>query len=80
MPSRLDMALAGRQAAADALLGRDADADQMGLEDYESGLVDVLTNLMHFAYRYDLNFNKHLARADLHFEVERKFDWEEETS
>lgn len=76
--TRQQMAESGREAAAHALLGRDADADQMGLEDYESGLTDALTNLMHFAYRYDVDFQQQLERADSHFEAERKFSWEEE--
>ena len=45
MSTRLQMAEDGREAAARALLGRDKTADQMGLEDYESGLVDALSDL-----------------------------------
>ncbi len=73
------MAQQGREAAAHALLGRDATAEQMGLEDYESGLVDVLTNLMHFADRYQIDFEAQLGRAYGHRVAEREFDWEEET-
>ena len=74
------MADAGREAAARALLGRDKDAEQMGLEDYESGLVDALTNLMHFADRYDLDFGAQLGRAYGHHDAEIRFEWEEETA
>jgi hypothetical protein len=73
------MAQDGREAAAHALLGRDATAEQMGLEDYESGLVDALTNLMHFADRYLIDFNQQLMRAYGHYEAEKEFEWEEET-
>ena len=78
--TRLQMAEAGREAAARALLGRDATAEQMGFEDYESGLVDVLTNLMHFADRYELNFEEQLSRSYGHYRAEVQFAWEEETA
>lgn len=74
------MAQDGREAAAHALLGRDATAEQMGLEDYESGLVDALTNLMHFADRYDISFEQQLTRAYMHHKAEGEFEWEEETA
>lgn len=76
--TRQEMADAGREAAAHALLGRDADAEQMGLEDYESGLVDALTNLRHFADRYQIDFHQHLDRSYEHYLVERQSKWEEE--
>lgn len=79
MSTRLEMAQQGREAAAYALLGRDATAEQMGLEDYESGLTDVLTNLMHFADRYDVDFEQQLSRAYKHHAAEVEFEWEEET-
>ena len=72
------MALDGREAAAHALLGRDATALQMGLEDYESGLCDALTNLMHFAARYGLDFEDELARARRHYDTESTYAWDEE--
>ncbi len=78
--TRAHMAAYGREAAAHALLGRDADAAQMGLEDYDTGLVDVLTNLMHFADRYNVSFEEQLARAYMHHEAEGAFDWDEETA
>jgi hypothetical protein len=68
----------GREAAAHALLGRDATAAQMGIEDYESGLTDALTNLMHFADRYEIDFYDRLDSARNHFLVERTYDWDEE--
>lgn len=78
MSTRLEMALNGLEAATRALLGRDATADQMGFEDYESGLVDALTNLMHFAERYDLDWFSQLDRANKHYEYERQYGWGEE--
>ena len=80
--TRLEMALAGREAAADALLGRDRDTStqQMGLEDYETGLVDVLTNLRHYAERYNIEFHEQLDRSYEHYLHEREFDWHEETT
>lgn len=79
MSTRLEMALDGREAAAHALLGKDKTAEQMGLEDYESGLVDALTNLMHFADRYEINFEEQLSLSYGHYKAEVQFDWEEET-
>jgi hypothetical protein len=80
MSTRLEMAQDGREAAAQALLGKDKTAEQMGLEDYESGLVDALTNLMHFADRYHLDFEQQLGRAYGHHAAEKEFGWEEETA
>jgi len=79
MSTRLTMADQGRESAAHALLGRDVDAEQMGLEDYESGLVDVLTNLRHFADRYLIDFHEQLDRSYRHYLAEREYEWEEET-
>jgi hypothetical protein len=78
--TRLEMAQYGREAAAHALFGRDATAEQMGLEDYESGLVDALTNLMHFADRYLIDFEQQLGRAYGHHVAEKEFEWEEATA
>ena len=52
----------------------------MGLEDYESGLVDVLTNLRHFADRYEVDFHAQLERSYQHYLAERLFGWDEETA
>lgn len=71
------MALDGREQAAQALLDHDATAAQMGLEDYESGLVDALVNLMHFAERYGLDFTVELAQARRHYAVESTYGWDE---
>lgn len=70
------MALDGKDQAAKALFTRDADAEQMGFEDYEDALCDALTNLMHFAERYNIDFSAALGRADRHFSVESTYDWE----
>lgn len=78
--TRAHMAAYGREAAAHALLGRDADADQMGLEDYESGLVDALTNLRHFADRYLIDFYEQLDRSYMHYTAEKAYGWDEETA
>jgi hypothetical protein len=77
MIDRLHMAENGHSLAAKALFSRDEHAEQMGLEDYEDGLVDALVNLMHFADRYDIDFQEHLDRADRHFRVESTYDWHE---
>lgn len=78
--TRAHMAAYGREAAAHALLGRDATAEQMGLEDYESGLTDVLTNLRHFADRYEVDFYAQLDRSYQHYLAEKLFGWDEETA
>lgn len=69
----LDMALTGRDMAALALTG----SSHMALEDYETGLADALCNLMHFARRYDIDFDAELARATRHHEVESQYGWDE---
>jgi hypothetical protein len=78
MRTRLDMALDGRGQAASALFTRDVCANQMGLEDYEDGLTDALTNLMHFADRYEIDFDLELERARRHHAVESTYGWNEE--
>jgi hypothetical protein len=45
-------------------------------EDYEDGLVDALTNLMHFARRYEIDFAQALLVARRHHEVEAQEGWE----
>lgn len=77
--TNLDRALNGREIAMDALVDRNAlDAPtSMAPEDYESGLVDALTNLMHFARRYDLDFDQRLDEARRHHDVEARYAWEE---
>jgi hypothetical protein len=77
--TRQDMAADGREAAAQALFGRDPTGEsRMGFEDYEDGLCDALTNLMHFADRYGCEFDDELDRARRHHAVESTYDWEEE--
>ena len=71
------MAADGREAAARALLGRDATAAQMGFEDYEAGLIDALVNLMHFADRYGIEFDDELDMARRHFAVESSYGWDQ---
>ncbi len=78
--TRREMAQSGREMAALALLGRDATAEQMGLEDYESGLADALTNLRHFADRYSVDFFVQLDRSYRHYLAEREYDWDEESA
>lgn len=68
----LDRALNGRDMAALALTG----TGHMAVEDYESGLCDALTNLMHFARRYEIDFDGELALARFHFEAESATPWD----
>lgn len=72
MRSILDRALNGRDLAASALNG----SSHIALEDYESGLVDALANLMHFARRYEIDFDAHLAQASAHHATEARFAWD----
>ena len=69
----LERAVNGRDICALALTG----SAYMAYEDYESGLVDALANLMHFARRYELNFEQGLARARRHHRDEAECDWDE---
>lgn len=71
MRTNLDRALNGRDMAASALGGI------MGLEDYESGLVDALANLLHFARRYAIDFKDALDSAEMHHREESRFAWNE---
>lgn len=63
----------GRDLAALALTG----SQHMALEDYETGLVDALANLMHFARRYDIDFDAALSEATTHHVTEREYGWDE---
>ncbi len=74
MRTNLDRATGGRDIAALAATG----GHHLALEDYESGLVDALTNLLHFARRYDIDFDAELSLAREHHEVEATWDWDEE--
>lgn len=76
MRTNLDRALNGRDMAASALTG-DGNGERMGLEDYESGLVDALANLVHFARRYEIDFDQALASAQLHHTAEARYEWEQ---
>lgn len=67
----LDRALNGRDMAALALTG----SSYMAIEDYETGLVDALANLMHFARRYEIDFDDHLAQARRHHDAEKSTGW-----
>ena len=73
--TNLDRALNGRDLAASALTA-DGQGDLMGLEDYESGLIDALTNLQHFARRYNIDFDNALRIARNHHDHEKAHDWE----
>lgn len=75
MRTNLDRALNGRDIAQLALKAPGFPA--MGLEDYETGLVDALANLLHFARRYDLDFDEALRMARSHHAAESQFGWDE---
>jgi len=72
MRTNLDRALNGRDLAASALNG----SQHMALEDYETGLVDALVNLMHYARRYDLPFAMACEIAQRHHAAEARFGWD----
>lgn len=74
MRTNLERAFNGRDMAESAL---DLEGDRMGLEDYESGLIDALANLMHFARRYEIDFGQALDSARNHHNVEARSGWEE---
>lgn len=73
MRTNLQRAENGRDMAESAL-GPKA---RMGLEDYESGLEDALANLLHFARRYEIDFEDSLNTARMHHEAEKRFGWDE---
>lgn len=70
MRTNLARATNGRDMAESALGGR------MGLEDYEAGLVDALTNLRHFARRYDLDFEEASNQSFVHHRAESQVGWD----
>lgn len=76
MRTNEERALNGRDMAESALIG-DGEGPRMGLEDYESGLVDALANLLHFARRYGIDFEDALRVARDHHEYESAYGWEE---
>lgn len=71
--TNLDRALNGRDMAALALTG----SQVMAVEDYETGLQDALANLLHFARRYDIDFDHELQMARSHHNAEQFTDWNE---
>lgn len=73
MRTNLDRALNGVDLAHSAIGGS---ATSLAPEDYESGLVDALVNLMHMARRYDIDFDVALASAREHHDHESRLDWD----
>lgn len=71
--STLERALNGRDIAALALNR----SQHLALEDYETGLVDALANLQHFARRYEIDFDNALAVATRHHAAEARYAWDE---
>jgi hypothetical protein len=63
----------GRELAASAYHGGTEIAEQ----DYREGLVDALTNLMHFARRHDLPFAMACEMAERHHAAEARYPWDE---
>jgi hypothetical protein len=75
MRTNLDRALNGRDMAASALKN-DGEGADMALEDYEIGLVDALANLLHFARRYEIDFDDALRIARSHHQAEQFYAWD----
>jgi hypothetical protein len=73
MRTNLERATNGRDMAALALNG----SQHMAPEDYESGLEDALGNLLHFARRYDIDFEQALRSAREHHDAESIVPWDE---
>lgn len=73
MRTNLERALNGRDIAALAANG----GEYLALEDYETGLVDALANLLHFARRYAIDFDEALFMARRHHTEESRFNWDE---
>jgi hypothetical protein len=73
MRTNLQRAENGRDMAALAATG----SHHLAYEDYETGLTDALANLLHFARRYDIDFNDMLAQARRHHDEEALCAWEE---
>ena len=71
MRTNTDRALNGRDLAERAL------GATMVSGDYDSGLVDALANLLHFARRYGIDFAAQLQTATDHHTVEATYDWDE---
>lgn len=69
----LDRAQNGRDMAALAATG----SSYLAYEDYETGLVDALANLLHFARRYEIDFTEAYDTAYRHFAAERTVAWDE---
>lgn len=74
---------AGRTNLQRAENGRDMAAlvatgtQHLALEDYETGLVDALANLMHFARRYGMDFDYSVEVARRHHDAEKWYGWDE---
>lgn len=70
--TNLDRALNGRDMAALASTG----SNYLAFEEYEGGLRDALANLMHFARRYEIDFDEELQRALRDHHVESQLGWD----
>lgn len=84
MRTNLERALNGRDLAALALgtpdlLGEDlgVNAYHLAVEDYETGLIDALTNLRHMARRYDIAFDEAVRTSLENHAAECRFAWDE---
>lgn len=71
--TNLDRARNGVDLAHAALGGS---ATSLAPEDYETGIVDALTNLLHMARRYEIDFDAMLDRARCHHDAEAAFPWD----
>lgn len=71
--TNLDRAQQGRDMCADAHNG----CHYLAYESYEVGLVDALTNLMHYARRYEIAFEDALSLARAHHDHESTIGWED---
>lgn len=71
--TNLNHALIGRDIAALAATG----SGYLAFEDYETGLTDALAELMHFARRYEIDFDHYLETARMHHREEAKYGWDE---
>lgn len=71
--TNLGRALNGRDMAALALTG----SAYLPFADYETGLQDALANLLHFARRYDIDFDRELTLARSHVSAEARFEWDQ---
>lgn len=73
--TRAEMAESGHELASFALWG--GPDHEMDPGDYQAGITDALVNLMHFAEREDMSFDRAADSARMHYEREKTFDWEE---